>query len=332
MAAAHTGTALASNGIDLVDEDDGRGVLLRLVEQIAHTGCAKTDEHLDEVGARHRIERHTRLAGDRSRQQRLTGSRRAIQQHASRNTGTQRLVFGGILQKVLDLLDFGQSLVLAGHVGKPGARGLTFQQLAVVLLAAHAEHVAGAHAAHQEPCEGEEDDERQNRLDQVGHHAAGLDVGAPPLGWIRFLHGLDDILTLRERVVELHALAVVVHLAGVRIALGEVALQLQRDLLLVVHDLGVVHLTVVQQFQTVLGVDDLRAHAGEHLEHGDDEDDDYRAPQPRGLPERLIAAIGLIRLAAPAVLVHVLAERVVEGIAVVVRLPRSLRNAHACSP
>ncbi len=51
VAATETGAALASNGIDFVDEDDARGISLRLVEQVAHTGGADTHEHLDEFGA-----------------------------------------------------------------------------------------------------------------------------------------------------------------------------------------------------------------------------------------------------------------------------------------
>src|SRR3546814_9281750 len=64
--AAHAGAAVAADGVDLVDEDDRRGVLLGLVEQVAHAARADADEHLDEVGARDRVERHARLAGDRS--------------------------------------------------------------------------------------------------------------------------------------------------------------------------------------------------------------------------------------------------------------------------
>ncbi len=42
VATAHAGTAtLAADGVDLIDEDDGRGVLLGLVEQVAHTGAPR---------------------------------------------------------------------------------------------------------------------------------------------------------------------------------------------------------------------------------------------------------------------------------------------------
>ena len=43
------GPAVASNGIDLVDEDDCWRVGLGLLEEVANTGRANADEHLDEV-------------------------------------------------------------------------------------------------------------------------------------------------------------------------------------------------------------------------------------------------------------------------------------------
>ena len=63
VAAAETGAAVATDGVDLVDEDDGRRRLLGLLEQVAHPARADADEHLDEVRARDREERHAGLAG-----------------------------------------------------------------------------------------------------------------------------------------------------------------------------------------------------------------------------------------------------------------------------
>ena len=60
VAAAHAGAAVAADGVDLVDEDDGGRVLLGLLEQVAHAGGTDADEHLDEVGAGDRVERDAR--------------------------------------------------------------------------------------------------------------------------------------------------------------------------------------------------------------------------------------------------------------------------------
>src|SRR4029079_15994560 len=49
VAAAHAGATVPADGVDLVDEDDGRRVLLGLLEEVADAARADTDEHLDEV-------------------------------------------------------------------------------------------------------------------------------------------------------------------------------------------------------------------------------------------------------------------------------------------
>ena len=64
------------NSVNLVDEDDARRVALRLLEQVPDAGGAHTDEHLNELGAADGEERHACLAGDGTREQRLTGPRR----------------------------------------------------------------------------------------------------------------------------------------------------------------------------------------------------------------------------------------------------------------
>ena len=81
-------------------------VRLGLLEQVAHPGGADADEHLDEVGAGDRVERHAGLAGDRAREQRLAGAGRAVEQHALRDLRAERLVAGRVGQEVADLVEF----------------------------------------------------------------------------------------------------------------------------------------------------------------------------------------------------------------------------------
>ena len=78
--AAEAGAAMPADGVDLVDEDDAGRVRLALLEEIAHAAGADADEHLDEVGPRHREEGTPGLAGHRLGEQRLAGARRADQQ------------------------------------------------------------------------------------------------------------------------------------------------------------------------------------------------------------------------------------------------------------
>ena len=82
VAAAEAGAAVPADRVDLVHEDDAGGVLLALLEEVAHARGAHADEHLDEVRAGDREERHVGLAGDGLGQQGLAGAGRAHQQHA----------------------------------------------------------------------------------------------------------------------------------------------------------------------------------------------------------------------------------------------------------
>ena len=76
VAAAEARAAVAPDRVDLVDEDDARGVLLGLLEHVAHAARADADEHFDEVGARNGEEGHVGFAGHRARGQRLAGAGR----------------------------------------------------------------------------------------------------------------------------------------------------------------------------------------------------------------------------------------------------------------
>ena len=82
VTAAHADAATATDRIDLVHEDDRGGVRLCFLEQITHAGCAHTHEHLNKVGTGNRVERRASLARNSFREQGLTGTGRAIQQHA----------------------------------------------------------------------------------------------------------------------------------------------------------------------------------------------------------------------------------------------------------
>jgi hypothetical protein len=50
VASAEARATVPADGVDLVDEDDGRRILLGLLEEVAHAAGADADEHLDEVG------------------------------------------------------------------------------------------------------------------------------------------------------------------------------------------------------------------------------------------------------------------------------------------
>ncbi len=67
----HRPLARAPDRVELVDEDDRRLRLLGLGEQVTHAGGPDADDRLDELRGGDRKESGMRLAGNRTRQQRL---------------------------------------------------------------------------------------------------------------------------------------------------------------------------------------------------------------------------------------------------------------------
>ena len=97
-------------------------LLARLLEQVAHPRRADADEHLDELGAGDREERHPGLAGHRLGEQRLAGAGRSDQQHALGHAPAEPAVLLRVLQELDDLPQLVLGLVDAGDVLEGDAR------------------------------------------------------------------------------------------------------------------------------------------------------------------------------------------------------------------
>ncbi len=161
IAAAEAGAAMAADRVDFVDEDDAGRVLLGLFEHVADAACADADEHLDEVRARNREERHVGFAGDRARDQRLAGAGRADQQHAARNPSAEPLVLSGIAQEFDDLLQILLGFIDAGDVLERHAAMRLGQHLGARFAEAHRLAGAALHLPRQENPHPDQRDERQ---------------------------------------------------------------------------------------------------------------------------------------------------------------------------
>ena len=85
VTATDAGATLAAHRIDLINKNDRRRRTLSLLEQVTHAGGTHTNEHLNEIGTRNREERNPSLTGNSLSKQRLTGTRRAIQQNTARD-------------------------------------------------------------------------------------------------------------------------------------------------------------------------------------------------------------------------------------------------------
>ena len=95
-----TGTA---NGIDLIDKDDARTLVLGLLEQVPDAACAYTHKHLHEIRATERKEWHLRLPRHSFGHQGFACARRPHEQSALGNLGAKVRVFVGILEELHNL-------------------------------------------------------------------------------------------------------------------------------------------------------------------------------------------------------------------------------------
>ena len=190
VTAAHARAALAAHGVDLIDEDDGRSLLLGLGEQVAHTGGAHADEHLDEARTGDLEERHASLASHSLGKQRLAGAGRAHKQHAVRDLGAEVLVLRRVVEVVLDLLELLDGLVATSDVVEADLGTGGVGRLGLRLAEAHGTARGVGELVHEVHHDADEDEHRQHarkqgdpggRRGDVGH-VLDLGVGSHEFG------------------------------------------------------------------------------------------------------------------------------------------------------
>ena len=161
VAAAEASAPVPAHGVDLVDEDDARRLLLGLLEHVAHPRRAHADEHLHEVRAGDGEERHLRFAGDGARQQRLAGAGRADHQRAARDAPAQALELARVAQELDQLLHVFLGLVDAGDIREGGLDLFLGEQARLALAEGHrvaAPAEAALHLPHQQHEHGDDDE------------------------------------------------------------------------------------------------------------------------------------------------------------------------------
>ena len=151
-----------------VDEDDAGSVLLALFEQVTHARGAHADEHLDEIGAADREERHVRFARDRARKQRLAGAGRAHEEDALGNAATELLELLRLLQELDDLLQLVLRLVHAGDVLERHLLLRARRQLRLALAERQRLVAAALHLAHDEDPEADHQQDWRAVVEQRG--------------------------------------------------------------------------------------------------------------------------------------------------------------------
>ena len=161
VTAAQTGAAMTSDGIDFVDEDDARRVLLRLLEHVAHAAGADADEHFDEVRARDREERHVGFARDGARDQRFARAGRTDEQAATRDAAAEALEFLRVAQEFDDLFEIGFRFIDARNVLERHATMPLGQEFSARLAEAHGAPGSRLHLAHEKDPDADEQQHRK---------------------------------------------------------------------------------------------------------------------------------------------------------------------------
>jgi hypothetical protein len=177
--AAARAAAGAADGVELVDEDDRRGGLLGLVEQVAHAGRADADDHLDELRGAEAEEGHVGLAGHGAGEQGLAGARRAAEQDALGDHRAEAPVLVRVLEEVDDLDELLLGLVDARDVLE--RRALLVGLVALGLRAAQAGQAARAAAGRAAHDEDEDADDQQRRAEEeqeVADERAAVAIGS----------------------------------------------------------------------------------------------------------------------------------------------------------
>src|SRR5258707_13917731 len=116
VSAAQAGTAMASNGVNFVDEDDAGSVLLTLFEQGANATRAHGYEHLNKVRSGDGKEGDISFTRNGAGQQGLACSRRSDEQDALRNASAELLKLLRLAQEFDNLAQLFLGFIHASHV------------------------------------------------------------------------------------------------------------------------------------------------------------------------------------------------------------------------
>ena len=221
VTATDAGATLAAHRIDLINKNDRRRRILSLLKQVAHAGRTHTNEHLNEIGTRNREERNARFASNSLRNQRLTGTRRAVQQNTTRNLRANRRELLRILQELLNLAELLNSLIHASHVLKRDLRHVLIDHLRPGLTELHDLAGTTLGTRHQEQEQAEDDDHRQQQTQRGQQPVARLRTVLKALFRLRRRDRLSNLFTARHRIRERDLLTQVTALMLNRIRRGE---------------------------------------------------------------------------------------------------------------
>ena len=192
ISAAQAGTSLPSYGIDFIDKNNARCILLCLLEEVTNTGSTHTDEHLHEIRTGNRKERYARFTCSGLGNVGFTGTRITHHQHTFRDPRSQLGIFSRIPKEVHNLLKFFLFLLEAGYILKGDALSVILIQFRPILseLEGLVVPALAHHKVEQENQRHHHDNRRQKR-EEV--HAAFRRI-AFQRNLVLLQHGIDVML------------------------------------------------------------------------------------------------------------------------------------------
>ena len=175
IAAPHPGAALTAHSVNLVNEDQAGGVVLRLLEEVPHPAGSHTHKHLHELGAGEGKKRHPGFPGNGFGQQGFAGARWPHQQSAFGNTGPHRGEALRRLQEGDNFLEILFGLFHAGHVieGDTGFRLHHEAGLGLAELHGLSRATGEAAGAPGQEDQGTNEQQRQQQITQHPPHRRG---------------------------------------------------------------------------------------------------------------------------------------------------------------
>ena len=108
-------TGLA-NGVQFVDKNDARRLLLRLLEQVPYPSRAYAHKHFHKIGTAQAEEGHGSFAGHRSGQQRFSRPGWSYQQYSLGYAAAEAGVLLRVAQKINYFLQFLFRLIRTGYI------------------------------------------------------------------------------------------------------------------------------------------------------------------------------------------------------------------------
>ena len=161
--APEAGTAMASDGVDLIDEDDTGRMLLRGLEHVANARGAYADKHFDEIRARDREKRHLGFTRNGFREQGLAGTGRAHHQDPARDASAELLELARVAQEVDQFGDLGLGFVGARNIIECHVHLVLAEHARLALAERHrtASARTALHLAHEKHPDADQQQERE---------------------------------------------------------------------------------------------------------------------------------------------------------------------------